>query len=103
MSLELPVGRFSGIFCPDVSNGVRCFPYICLITNERIAGKWIAPVVNEGLVGMPIARITGPGLAAIGVSVALLWGCVIAEGIMVRQALAERADVIRDIQLLRQR
>ena len=52
---------------------------------------------------MPIARITGPGLAAIAIAVALLWGCVIGERVMVRRALAERARILRDIQLLQRR
>ena len=52
---------------------------------------------------MPIARITGSGLAAIGVSVALLWGCVIGERAMVRRALTERAQVMRDIERLQRR
>ena len=47
---------------------------------------------------MPIAKITGQGLAAIGFSVALLWGCVIGERAMVRQACSERARVLRDIE-----
>jgi hypothetical protein len=49
---------------------------------------------------MPIAKITGPGLAAIGISVAMLWGCVISEGMMVDRAFTERARVMHDVQLL---
>jgi hypothetical protein len=49
---------------------------------------------------MPIARITGQGLVAIGFSVALLWGCVVGERVMVRRAYAERMQVMRDVQLL---
>ena len=52
---------------------------------------------------MPIAKITGQGLAAIGLSVALLWGCVLGESVMVRRALTERAHVLRDIELLQRR
>jgi hypothetical protein len=47
---------------------------------------------------MPIAKITGQGLAAIALSVALLWSCVIGERVMVRRASAERALVMRDLQ-----
>ena len=46
---------------------------------------------------MPIARITGQGLAAIALSVALLWACFIGERLMVRQALAERAQLMREL------
>ena len=49
---------------------------------------------------MSIAKITGPGLAAIAVSVALLWGCLIGERVMVRRASTERALVMRDLQRL---
>jgi len=52
---------------------------------------------------MSIARITGPGLAAIGVSVALLWTCVLGEHVMVKQAQIERAQVVRDMQRLQRR
>ena len=46
---------------------------------------------------MTIARITGKGLAAIALSVALLWGCFIGERLIVRNALAQRAQVIREL------
>jgi hypothetical protein len=52
---------------------------------------------------MPIAKITGQGLAVIGVLVALLWGCVIGERVMVGRALTERTQVIRDIERLQRR
>jgi hypothetical protein len=52
---------------------------------------------------MAIAKITGPGLAAIGVSVALLWGSVIVERVMVRRAVTERAQVLREIERLQRR
>ncbi|MBZ5617351.1 MAG: hypothetical protein LAQ69_01270 [Acidobacteriia bacterium] len=52
---------------------------------------------------MPIAKITGQGLAAIGVLVALLWGCVIGERAMVRRALAERTQVMRGMEMLQRR
>ncbi len=52
---------------------------------------------------MPIAKITGQGLTAIALSVALLWGCLIGERVMVRRASAERAQVMRDLRRIRLR
>jgi hypothetical protein len=52
---------------------------------------------------MPIAKITGPGLAAIGVAVALLWSCVLGERALVRQALTERAQILREMERLQHR
>jgi hypothetical protein len=49
---------------------------------------------------MPIVKITGQGLAAIAFSVALLWGFIIAENSLERQAYTERARVLRDVQFL---
>ncbi len=49
---------------------------------------------------MPIAKITGQGLAAMALSVALLWGCVIADVVQERRAYAERARVLQELQLL---
>ena len=46
---------------------------------------------------MPIARITGQGLAAIALSVALLWACFIGERLMVRQTLARRSQLMREL------
>lgn len=46
---------------------------------------------------MPIAKITGQGLAAIGLSVALLWACLIGERLLLSQTLAERAQVMREL------
>ena len=46
---------------------------------------------------MPIARITGQGLAAIALCVALLWACFIGERLMVRRALAQRAQLMREL------
>ena len=46
---------------------------------------------------MPVARITRPGLAAIALAVTLLWGCVIGQHVMMRQALLERARVMRQL------
>lgn len=49
---------------------------------------------------MAIAKITGPGLAAIGVSVALLWGSVIGERAMVQRDIIQRSQVLREMQRL---
>ena len=49
---------------------------------------------------MPIAKITGQGLAAIALSVALLWACFIAERVTVRNARVQQAQVMRDLQQL---
>lgn len=46
---------------------------------------------------MPIAKITEQGLAAIALSVALLWGCVLGEHALMRQALRERAQVMQQV------
>ena len=46
---------------------------------------------------MPIARITGQGLAAIALSVALLWACFIGERVLVRQTLKRQAQVMREL------
>jgi hypothetical protein len=45
---------------------------------------------------MPIARISGEGLAAIALSVAVLWGCVIGQRTMAQRAYAERVQVLRN-------
>ncbi|HYW48265.1 MAG TPA: hypothetical protein VE959_35705 [Bryobacteraceae bacterium] len=52
---------------------------------------------------MPIAKITGQGLAAIAVSVAFLWACVIGQRSMLREAYSERVRVMREVQLLQRR
>ena len=49
---------------------------------------------------MPIVRITRPGLGAIALCVALLWGCFIGERLMVRDAHAQRAHLMRELQQL---
>jgi hypothetical protein len=46
---------------------------------------------------MPIAKITGQGLAAIALSVALLWTCLIGERLLVSQTLAQRAQLMREL------
>jgi len=52
---------------------------------------------------VPIAKITGQGLAAIALLVALLWGCLIAERRIVRQANAGRDRALQELRLLRSR
>ena len=52
---------------------------------------------------MSFANITRPGLAALALSVAALWGCLISERVIVRQAERERARVLRDLGRLQQR
>ncbi len=52
---------------------------------------------------MPIAKITGQGLAAIGFSVALLWGCVLGEQAMIRKAYQERSRVMLEVERLQHR
>jgi hypothetical protein len=49
---------------------------------------------------MPIARITGQGLAAIALSVALLWSCLIGERLMVSHATARQSKLMRELQQL---
>ena len=49
---------------------------------------------------MPIAKITGQGLAAIALSVALLWGFFVGEQITVRHARNEQVRVMRELQQL---
>jgi hypothetical protein len=50
---------------------------------------------------MPIAKITGQGLAAIALSVALLWTCLIGEKVIVRHAAARQAQSMRELHELR--
>ena len=52
---------------------------------------------------MPIARITGQGLAAIALSVAILWGCLIGERVMLNHSYAERAQVMRELRRMQVR
>jgi len=52
---------------------------------------------------MPIAKITGQGLFGIGLSVALLWSCLIGERILLRDADAGRSRVVRELKRLQQR
>jgi hypothetical protein len=50
-----------------------------------------------------VAKITTPGLTALGVSVALLWCCLISERLLLRNAAEEQTRVMREMSLLRQR
>jgi len=50
-----------------------------------------------------IAKITVPGLTAMGVSVLLLWGCLIGERVLARNAAVAQAQILREINLLRQK
>jgi hypothetical protein len=52
---------------------------------------------------MPIAKITGQGLVAISISVGLLWGCLIGDRIMTRQAFRERVRVMHEIEIFQHR
>ncbi len=46
---------------------------------------------------MPVAKISGQGLAAIGLSVALLWGCILVERVQREDAIVERVRVMREV------
>ena len=46
---------------------------------------------------MPIVKITGQGLSAIALSVALLWGLLIAERYVSRKAGEGRAQALEEI------
>ena len=46
---------------------------------------------------MPIAKITGQGLAAIALSVALLWGFFVGERLTVKHAAALQSKVMREL------
>lgn len=52
---------------------------------------------------MAIGKITLPGLTGMAVSVALLWGCLIGEHIIVRRATREQKHALLTLQRLRQR
>ena len=49
-----------------------------------------------------IAEITRPGLAGLAVSVALLWGCLIGERVIIRRANLEQIRTLYYLQQLRQ-
>jgi hypothetical protein len=50
---------------------------------------------------MAIARLSGAGLTTIALAVALLWGCLITERMIVRRANAEMSRTLRDVRLMR--
>jgi hypothetical protein len=52
---------------------------------------------------MPIARITGQGLAAIALSVALLWACLIGERLILKRSTARRAQVMHQLRQMQLR
>lgn len=49
---------------------------------------------------MVILRITGQGLKSIAMLVALLWGCIIGEHVIVKKANMEVYRALRDIRSL---
>ena len=58
---------------------------------------------RRNLTQVTVAKITTPGLAALGVSVALLWSCFIGEQVLLRNAAHEQTRVLYEIKLLRER
>jgi hypothetical protein len=52
---------------------------------------------------MPIAKITGQGLAAIALSVGLLWACFVGERLILNRTYAQRAQVIRELRQMQHR
>ena len=52
---------------------------------------------------MPLFKITGQGLSAIAVSAALLWCCLLGARAQERRAAAGRVQVMRQMELLRDR
>ena len=52
---------------------------------------------------MPIAKITGQGLAAIALSVALLWACFVGERLIVKRSAIRRAQVMRELRQMQLR
>jgi len=50
---------------------------------------------------MAVCKITIPGLTAMAVAVTLLWGCLIGERLILRQAASQQAAALRRVQLLR--
>jgi hypothetical protein len=52
---------------------------------------------------MAVVAISRQGLAAIAIAVALLWGCIFAEGRIAHRAAAVQARALRDLRWLRQR
>jgi hypothetical protein len=52
---------------------------------------------------VPIVKITGQGIAAIALSVALLWACWIVTTITMHRSLVERARVLHDLERLQRK
>jgi hypothetical protein len=52
---------------------------------------------------MPIAKITGEGLAAIALSVGLLWSCFVGERLILNRSYAHRTQVMRDLRQMQLR
>ena len=52
---------------------------------------------------MAVAALTRQGLTSMAMSVILLWGCILGERAIVRQAIAEQARALRTIESLRNR
>lgn len=52
---------------------------------------------------MPVVKITGQGIAAIALSVALLWACWISTRITMERSLVERARVLRELERLQRK
>ena len=50
---------------------------------------------------MAIAKITRPGLAAIALSVALLWACALGERALTQRAFHDRVCVMQELQRTR--
>jgi hypothetical protein len=50
---------------------------------------------------MPIAQITGSGLVGIALSVALLWGCIVSERLIVNNANLEARRTLQEIRVMR--
>jgi hypothetical protein len=50
---------------------------------------------------MALAKITRPGLIAIGLLVAILWGCVLAEQYFIRRTRLETYRAMRDLRQMR--
>ena len=50
---------------------------------------------------MAVVKITGQGLSAIAILVALLWGCLVGEHVIVRHANQEARHALRQVRQLR--
>lgn len=51
---------------------------------------------------MPLLRISSAGLASIAFLVAMLWGCILTEKAIVREARRETGRVLRDLREMRE-